>query len=107
MTQAPKLANAWLRLCRLMRWLSVEKLANRVDATPSSRFCWNKKAAGAPLLLSSAELFNRATSVLNSCRFAPAQAHAHDTKGRHRSPPGWWPDAGSLPERDRPTASAA
>ena len=25
---------------------SVEKLANRVDATPSSRFCWNKKAAG-------------------------------------------------------------
>jgi len=42
---------------------SVEKLPNRVDATPSSRFCWNKKAAGAPLLLCSAELFNSAIAL--------------------------------------------
>jgi hypothetical protein len=48
-----------------MSWLSfVEKLANRVDATPSSRFYWNKKAAGAPLLLCSAELFNSASWLL-------------------------------------------
>jgi hypothetical protein len=48
-----------------MRWVgSVEKLSNRVDATPSSRFCWNKKAAGAPLLHCSAELFNSARWVL-------------------------------------------
>jgi hypothetical protein len=45
---------------------SVEKLPNRVDATPSSRFCWNKKAAGAPLLLCSAELFNNASSTQRS-----------------------------------------
>jgi len=61
-----------------MSWLSfVEKLANRVDvdATPSSRFYWNKKAAGAsgsykptprraPLLLCFAELFNSASWLL-------------------------------------------
>jgi hypothetical protein len=36
-----------IRTAIIVRWLSfVEKLADRVDATPSSRSCWKKKGAG-------------------------------------------------------------